>query len=820
VQRTPPEPFGDFPSTAYFWDTVGYVGILPWLAVLGLLIALFLRRRRPGRRAAFFATLGAASLVLALPFAKELGSLLPGTFLRSPARLLYVIAFVLSLAAGAALDISLRSVRRRGARQRAVLAGVAVLVHVVDLTAHDRAFIRVRPRALQAMPSAESLLAERLGSGRVAIDYPITLAMNRRFDDVGFFDSILLARPYRALLELSGISTDVNVQDLSGSALPVRALSNLGVHYVITAGSRSDLPLVFSERYPLYAVPDPLPRVAFFPPERVRFMSEDDMHPRLQQSWFRLSGGLMLPLETGGPDEAGGAARSPEAGLEARIEYGRPSPDRIELRVDAPRAGFIRILESWDPGWKASIDGIPVPVLRADTFAVALAVGPGGHRVELEFDTPGARAGAAASLASALLLSALLWGSRRRAHPAVPRRRDPPRARRSGPKRLPEIALALGATAFTLASLELVGRLVFEPIPENILHGLSPGDIPDDHLLWRNRPGYPFDDFDGPIDSHGFRGREVFLAQPSRGVRILSVGESTTFGHGVQAGETYSAILERLLRQRGFEGAQVLNAGVRAWSTYQVFRYLEAEIAEIQPDLVLVYNEINDFLPTTFRVLDIPGAGLTDIEAISLAERRAWIHRLTRHSRFITGLRLWRMRRGTTEALRLRAEDSGTDVLSVVQLPFERIPPMSPGGELPWMSNDNPLVRLPDPERGETLRALIELVRSHGARLVVIHPAYRASRPHRCLLTQTAAEAGIPVFEAQDALMASARERRIQFLDYFQPNDVFHPNAAGHAALAEELSRFLVENALLPEPAGVAAAVPRGGDRGERNYTD
>jgi hypothetical protein len=423
VQRIPPEPFSDFPSTAYFWDTVGYVGVLPLLAVLGLLIALRVERRRPGRRAAFFATLGAASLLLALPFAKEISSLIPGTFLRSPARLLYLTTFVLSLAAGATLETWLRSGYRRGARLRALLAGIVVLVHGVDLAAHDRAFIRIRPRALQTMPSAESFIAERLGSGRVAIDYHITLAFNRRFDDVGFFDSILLARPYRALLELGGISPDVNVQDFSASMLPRRALSNLGVHYVITTGVRRDLPLVFSEQYPLYAVPDPLPRVAFFPSGRVRFLSEADMHPRLQQSWFRLGDGLMLPREARGLEEAG-AVPSAQAGLEAEIEYRRPSPDRIAVAVDAPRPGFIRILESWDPGWKASIDGVPAPVLRADTFAIALAVGPGRHRVELEFETPGARAGAAASLASLLLLSCLLWWNRRRTNSAEPRRRD------------------------------------------------------------------------------------------------------------------------------------------------------------------------------------------------------------------------------------------------------------------------------------------------------------------------------------------------------------------------------------------------------------
>jgi len=414
VQRTPPDPFTAFGNPAYFWDTVGYVGIVPWLAAIGLLIALLLRRRRPERRAAFFATLGVGALFLALPFAREVGSsLVPGTFLRSPARLLYLTSFVLSLATGAALEAHLRSRLPRGGLRWALVAGAVALVHVVDLATHDRAFIRVRPRALQTMPSAEALIARELGSGRVAIDYFITLDFNRRFDDIGFFDSVLLARPYRALLELGGFSPDVNAQDLSGSLLPERALSNLGVHYVITTSARRDLPLLFSERYPLYSVPDPAPRVAFIPRERVRFLRESDMHVRLQQPWFRLDAGLMLPREADETRAGSAAVGRPEPGLEAGIEYLRPSPDRIAVRVDAPQPGFVRILESWDPGWKASVDGAPVQVLPADTFAIAIPVDSGARHVELEFETPGARAGAAASLASLLLLSTLLWLARR-----------------------------------------------------------------------------------------------------------------------------------------------------------------------------------------------------------------------------------------------------------------------------------------------------------------------------------------------------------------------------------------------------------------------
>jgi uncharacterized membrane protein YfhO len=84
------------------------------------------------------------------------------------------------------------------------------------------------------------------------------------------------------------------------------------------------------------------------------------------------------------------------------------------VQLEAPSSGFVRVLESWDPGWRATLDGAPVPILRSDTFAIAAAVDSGRHRIEFHYGTPGARFGAAASLVSLLLLASLLWTSQRR----------------------------------------------------------------------------------------------------------------------------------------------------------------------------------------------------------------------------------------------------------------------------------------------------------------------------------------------------------------------------------------------------------------------
>jgi hypothetical protein len=240
------------------------------------------------------------------------------------------------------------------------------------------------------------------------------MGINRRFDDVGFFDSIILARPYRALLALGGKPPDTNVQSFNGSALSARALSNLGAQFVVSRRTRGDLTHVGSEPYHVYWVPWAISRSAFFPPDRVRFLNEEDMDSQLRQDDYDLGREIMLPMAVEGTRESGGAAASKDSGLEIEIEYERPSPDRISVQLEAPSRGFVRVLESWDPGWRASLDGAPVPVLRSDSFAIAAAVDSGRHRIEFHYETPGARFGAAASLLSLLLLASLLRASQRR----------------------------------------------------------------------------------------------------------------------------------------------------------------------------------------------------------------------------------------------------------------------------------------------------------------------------------------------------------------------------------------------------------------------
>jgi uncharacterized membrane protein YfhO len=43
--------------------------------------------------------------------------------------------------------------------------------------------------------------------------------------------------------------------------------------------------------------------------------------------------------------------------------------------------------EAWYPGWRARVDGVETPVLRADLLFRAISLGPGEHDVEIFFDS-------------------------------------------------------------------------------------------------------------------------------------------------------------------------------------------------------------------------------------------------------------------------------------------------------------------------------------------------------------------------------------------------------------------------------------------------
>jgi uncharacterized membrane protein YfhO len=78
----------------------------------------------------------------------------------------------------------------------------------------------------------------------------------------------------------------------------------------------------------------------------------------------------------------------------------------------------VRLLEAWDSGWRATLDGAPTPLIPAYDVFMAVPVPAGSHEITLAFVTPGAATGLAISVASLALVAGLWWLARRDAAPA------------------------------------------------------------------------------------------------------------------------------------------------------------------------------------------------------------------------------------------------------------------------------------------------------------------------------------------------------------------------------------------------------------------
>jgi len=84
---------------------------------------------------------------------------------------------------------------------------------------------------------------------------------------------------------------------------------------------------------------------------------------------------LLEDAPAGAPDSAaGGTARI--------LRYGNTD---IEIEADAQGGGFVVLNDVWHPWWRASVDGKPAAILKANVLFRAVAVPPGQHVVRFTF---------------------------------------------------------------------------------------------------------------------------------------------------------------------------------------------------------------------------------------------------------------------------------------------------------------------------------------------------------------------------------------------------------------------------------------------------
>jgi hypothetical protein len=76
-----------------------------------------------------------------------------------------------------------------------------------------------------------------------------------------------------------------------------------------------------------------------------------------------------------------------------KIEITAREPNKVTLKADLTRPGYVVLLDRYDPNWRATIDGREVPVLRANQLFRAVYSEPGKHVILFYYRQRGLLAG-------------------------------------------------------------------------------------------------------------------------------------------------------------------------------------------------------------------------------------------------------------------------------------------------------------------------------------------------------------------------------------------------------------------------------------------
>lgn len=266
--------------------------------------------------------------------------------------------------------------------------------------------------------------------------------------------------------------------------------------------------------------------------------------------------------------------------------------------------------------------------------------------------------------------------------------------------------------------------------------------------------------FNSYLVDHTFRGRR-FTAEPAPGVaRVISLGTSSTWGHGidVSTGMDYPTVLEALLSERMPEQrVEVINAAVRGSSVARLLRIFRESLLTFQPDIVTLSVYFNDafYLTQVDEDAYLTRIGQTDY-AHGLLERGREMIRSDRHQRIANTI--WKS-----------MEEGKRDSIGAWREVMDDTEVTSP------------------PERFESsIRAFAELGREHGFQLVLIKEPIRNDQRRlwrdefRAVMDRLGEEFNLPVVDPTEALAAGGGRKLFM--------DEVHPLPRGHRIMAEVLA--------------------------------
>lgn len=417
------------PAEGTWWGPFNYSATAVYAGALALpLAAAGIGRARKDRRWLGVAVLLAFSFLAAyhMPGVREVLGALPILGRAAQHRLIFGIELGLALLAGAGCDRWLEG-RGRGMIPGAV-AAIALVLTAWTLLANDW--------LAHGLVGQQLLWTMGVGGMVVGLLLLFTLSRERRWSAYPVLPALVLLD---LLLAHGGILRAIPLERLYPETGTVRFLKEqpgrvAGVDQCLRPNAalvhglldvRGDDPVKLERYERVYRSFAPGNPVYYEPIRRW----DDPWLDRLGVRWVVAGPGEPSPvpgwrLAYEGAD--GRVFERPGALPLVRWEGGgaapaivRQAPGLWEIAWRSPRRATLVVAETWDRGWRATVDGKPAPVIPVAGALLGVELEPGEGWLELRYRPPGLLSGAALSLAGLLGLAVALRTPRKKAPPAV-----------------------------------------------------------------------------------------------------------------------------------------------------------------------------------------------------------------------------------------------------------------------------------------------------------------------------------------------------------------------------------------------------------------
>jgi hypothetical protein len=166
-------------------------------------------------------------------------------------------------------------------------------------------------------------------------------------------------------------------------AHPVAAIQLLGVRYLLTQGklgadAAATYPLVYQDNNSyVYRNDHPLPR-AFIVHQVITAATTEEA-----LSYFQTNN--LAPRQTVVLEGSPPTLPKSETPPVSHVNITQENPQTVNLQVTTNAAGYLVLLDSFYPGWVATIDQQPTPIYRANYLGRAIFMPKGEHVVQFHY---------------------------------------------------------------------------------------------------------------------------------------------------------------------------------------------------------------------------------------------------------------------------------------------------------------------------------------------------------------------------------------------------------------------------------------------------